>query len=165
MSEVITYNSKSMKIRYEEGYIPTNKVESFIEYSHYNTNVLGNITVVAHKEGYRNRDSLLFSTVSIKDFKSDIKSEIMDMPWSIKNIKCDDNSVHIIIPIKQMRSHSALARNRLFKQLVREYLKNKNVVVKVNEMLAENWLYLVGLKSHWNKKYKNRVTRVLNSVR
>lgn len=161
----ITYSSMSRKVNYEEGYIDSEKVESFIEYSYYHTNKLGKITVVTDKQCFLEKNAILFSSLDIEDFKTDIKDEIMAMPWHIIPDRWADSEVHIIIPIKQMRSYSALARNRLFKELVREYAKNKNIAVKVNEMSAENWLYLVSLKKHWNKKYKNRVTRVLNSVR
>lgn len=161
----ITYSSLSKKVNYEEGYIDSEKVESFIEYSYYHTNKLGKITVVVDKECFLERNAILFSSLDIEDFKTDIKDEIMDMALHIKPERWEDGEVHIIIPIKQMRGYSALARNRLFKELVREYTKNKNIVVKVNEMLAENWLYLIGLKTHWNKKYRNRVMRVLNSIR
>lgn len=161
----ITYSSLSRKVSYEEGYIDSEKVESFIEYSYYNTNKLGKITVVTDKQCFLERNAILFSSLDIDDFKTDIKDEIMAMPWHITPDRWADSEVHIIIPIKQMRSYSALARNRLFKELVREYLKNKNIVVKVNEMSAENWLYLVGLRSHWNRRYKNRVMRVLNGIR
>lgn len=161
----ITYSSLSRKVSYEEGYIDSEKVESFIEYAYYHTNKLGKITVVTDKQCFLERNAILFSSLDIEVFKTDIKDEIMAMPWHIKPNRWDDSVVHIIIPIKQMRTCSALARNRLFKELVREYLKNENIAVKVNEMSAENWLYLVGLKSSWNKKYKNKITRVLNRIR
>lgn len=161
----ITYSSKSKKINYEEGYLDSEKVESFLEYSYYHSNKLGKITLIADKQCFLERSAILFSSVDIKDFKTDIKDEIMAMPRNIKPERWADSEVHIIIPVKQMRSYSALARNQLFKELVREYLKNENTAVKVNEMSAENWLYLVGLRSHWNKKYRNRVMRVLNGLR
>lgn len=163
MSEIISYSSMSRKINYEEGYINSNKVESFLDYSHYHTNKVGNVTVVAHKKCCRERDKVIFASLNINDFRHDIKSEIMGMsllPRSNENVY-----VNVLIPTKQMRSYSTLARNRLFRGLVRGYLKEENNIVTVNEMSADNWLYLVRLKKNWNKKQKNTMKKVLNSVK